>query len=108
MPHSALRGYVMGDRGADHTEVPTADEMRALGARVATQLRAGDLVVLAGGLGAGKTTFVQGLARGLGVPPDRHVASPTFALVNEHPGRVPLVHADLSGWAPAPRSNFQC
>jgi tRNA threonylcarbamoyladenosine biosynthesis protein TsaE len=38
---------------------------------------------------------VQGLARGLGVPPERHVASPTFALVNEHPGRVPLVHADL-------------
>ena len=38
---------------------------------------------------------MQGLARGLEVPPDRHVASPTFALVNEHPGRVPLVHADL-------------
>ena len=38
---------------------------------------------------------MQGLARGLGVPADRHVASPTFALINEHPGRVPLVHADL-------------
>src|SRR5204862_5825626 len=46
-------------------------------------------------LGAVKPTFVQGLARGAGVPADRHVASPTFALVNEHPGRVPLVHADL-------------
>jgi tRNA threonylcarbamoyladenosine biosynthesis protein TsaE len=53
------------------------------------------VLALTGPLGAGKTTFVQGLARGLGVPPERHVASPTFALVNEHPGRVPLVHADL-------------
>ena len=53
------------------------------------------MLALVGPLGAGKTTFVQGLARGLDVPPDRHVASPTFALVNEHPGRVPLVHADL-------------
>ena len=53
------------------------------------------MLALVGPLGAGKTTFVQGVARGLGVPPDRHVASPTFALVNEHPGRVPLVHADL-------------
>src|SRR6202000_2507188 len=52
-------------------------------------------LALIGPLGAGRTTFVQGLARGLGVPADRHVASPTFALVNEHPGRVPLVHADL-------------
>src|SRR5438094_844590 len=59
------------------------------------RLPAGDVLALVGPLGAGKTTFVQGLARGLGVPPDRHVASPTFALVNEHPGRVPLVHADL-------------
>ena len=53
------------------------------------------MVALIGPLGAGKTTFVQGVARGLEVPPERHVASPTFALVNEHPGRVPLVHADL-------------
>ena len=55
----------------------------------------GDVLALVGPLGAGKTTFVQGLARGVGVPAERHVASPTFALVNEHPGRVALVHADL-------------
>lgn len=69
--------------------------MQALGERLGRALVIGDAVGLSGPLGSGKTTFVQGLARGLEVPPDRHVASPTFALVTEHPGRVPLVHADL-------------
>ena len=73
----------------------TAEAMQALGERLGRALRAGDVLSLVGPLGAGKTTFVQGLARGAGVPPERHVASPTFALVNEHPGRVALVHADL-------------
>jgi tRNA threonylcarbamoyladenosine biosynthesis protein TsaE len=73
----------------------TAEAMQALAERLGRALRAGDVIALVGPLGAGKTTFVQGLARGTGVPPDRHVASPTFALVNEHPGRVALVHADL-------------
>lgn len=70
-------------------------EMQAAGERLGRALQTGDAVALMGPLGAGKTTFVQGVARGTGVPADRHVASPTFALVNEHPGRVPLVHADL-------------
>ena len=73
----------------------SAPAMQALGERLGRALHAGDVVALVGPLGAGKTTFVQGLARGAGVPGDRHVASPTFALVNEHPGRVALVHADL-------------
>jgi len=73
----------------------TAAETQAIAERLGRLLAPGDVLALVGGLGAGKTTFVQGLARGLDVPPDRHVASPTFALVNEHPGRVPLVHADL-------------
>ena len=73
----------------------TAAELQAIGERLGRALAAGDVLALIGPLGAGKTTFVQGVARGLEVPPDRHVASPTFALVNEHPGRVPLVHADL-------------
>jgi tRNA threonylcarbamoyladenosine biosynthesis protein TsaE len=68
---------------------------QAIGERLGRLLAAGDVLGLLGPLGAGKTTFVQGLARGLDVPRERHVASPTFALVNEHPGRVPLVHADL-------------
>ena len=72
-----------------------AADTQAIAERLGRLLAAGDVLALIGPLGAGKTTFVQGLARGVGVPPERHVASPTFALVNEHPGRVPLVHADL-------------
>jgi tRNA threonylcarbamoyladenosine biosynthesis protein TsaE len=73
----------------------TAAELQALGERLGRALAVGDVLALVGPLGAGKTTFVQGVARGVEVPPERHVASPTFALVNQHPGRVPLVHADL-------------
>jgi tRNA threonylcarbamoyladenosine biosynthesis protein TsaE len=78
-------------------EIATASpvETRRAGARLGSVLDAGDVVLLDGELGAGKTCFVQGLARGLGVPRERRVASPTFTLVNEHPGRVPLFHIDL-------------
>lgn len=72
-----------------------ADEMRSLGKRLGQAMRAGDVVALTGPLGSGKTTFAQGLAEGLGVPADRHVASPSFALVNQHPGRTPFVHVDF-------------
>jgi tRNA threonylcarbamoyladenosine biosynthesis protein TsaE len=73
--------------------VPTADDMRTLGARVADLLQPGDLVVLSGGLGAGKTTLVQGIGAGLGV--GTPVVSPTFVIARVHrDGRVPLVHVD--------------
>ncbi len=75
--------------------VSTPEDMKRLGAALGRALCAGDVLALVGPLGAGKTTFAQGLAQGLDVPADRHVASPSFALVNEHPGRVPFVHADL-------------
>ncbi|QJA06462.1 tRNA (adenosine(37)-N6)-threonylcarbamoyltransferase complex ATPase subunit type 1 TsaE [Thermosulfurimonas marina] len=71
------------------------EETRALAEALAQRLSAGDLVALIGDLGSGKTTFVQGLARGLGVPPEIYVTSPSFTLVNEYPGRVPLFHVDL-------------
>ena len=72
----------------------TADETRDLGAALAPCLRPHDVVVLTGELGAGKTTLVQGIARGLGA--SEHVASPTFTLVREYTsGRVPLAHVDL-------------
>lgn len=72
------------------------EETRALAARLGAQLEAGDTLCLVGDLGAGKTTFTQGLALGLGLPPDEPVNSPTFTLVSEHPGgRVPLYHFDV-------------
>ena len=55
----------------------------------------GDVLALCGPLAAGKTTLAQGLARGLGVPPDHRVRSPTFALCNEYQGRSLVIHADL-------------
>lgn len=73
----------------------TAEDTQALAVALGRAMRAGDVVALVGPLGSGKTTFAQGVAEGLEVPRDRHVASPTFALVNEHPGRVPFVHADF-------------
>ncbi len=76
-------------------DVRSAEEMKAWGRRLGAALRAGDVLALVGPLGSGKTTLAQGLAIGLEVPADRHVASPTFALVNEHPGRVPFIHVDF-------------
>lgn len=78
-------------------ELPTTADTEAFGERLAARLRAGDLVVLSGPLGAGKTALVRGLARGLGVAGP--VTSPTFVIAREHqplPGRagVPLVHVD--------------
>ncbi len=69
------------------------DDTRALAAVVALLLDEGDVVALAGELGAGKTCFVQGLARGLGV--EARVTSPTFVLVRVYQGRVLLVHCDV-------------
>jgi tRNA threonylcarbamoyladenosine biosynthesis protein TsaE len=73
----------------------SAAETRRLAARLGRAARAGDVLALVGGLGAGKTCFVQGLALGLGVPREEHVASPTFNIVLEHRGRLPLHHVDL-------------
>jgi tRNA threonylcarbamoyladenosine biosynthesis protein TsaE len=76
-------------------QVPTAARMRDLGRRLAALLRPGDLVVLVGPLGAGKTTFVQGIGEGLDVRGP--VTSPTFVIAREHPATgagPPLVHVD--------------
>lgn len=68
-------------------------ETEALGEALAARLTAGTVVAFTGDLGAGKTAFTRGLARGLGVP-DR-VTSPTFTIVNEYGGRLPLFHFDM-------------
>lgn len=72
----------------------TPNDTEALGGRVASSLRPGDIVVLAGGLGAGKTLFAKGLATGLGV--EEPVVSPSFVLVREYrSGFMPMIHADV-------------
>lgn len=71
----------------------SAAETETAAERLAGRLEAGDVLLLEGPLGSGKTTFVRGLARGLGVA--GRVASPTFQLVRVYPGRPSLVHADL-------------
>jgi tRNA threonylcarbamoyladenosine biosynthesis protein TsaE len=74
-------------------------ETSAAGERLAGRLRAGDVLLLHGDLGAGKTAFVRGLARGLGAAPD-DVTSPTFTLMQEYRGRLTLVHVDLYRLSP--------
>lgn len=76
-------------------EISTAQAMEELGARIGQDLVAGDVLVLTGPLGAGKTTLVRGIAEGLGVRGP--VQSPTFVIARTHPslvGSAPLVHAD--------------
>ena len=73
-----------------------ADGMRALGVALGRASQAGDVFGLIGDLGAGKTLFMQGLAEGLGVPPELAVTSPTFTLVHVYEGgRATLFHVDL-------------
>ena len=78
--------------------LPTVDDTHTFGRRLATVLRPGDLVLLTGPLGAGKTALVQGLGAGLGVAGD--ITSPTFVIARVHRpdpargGAIPLVHAD--------------
>jgi tRNA threonylcarbamoyladenosine biosynthesis protein TsaE len=70
----------------------SAEDTRELGTALAAVVGPGDVVLLAGDLGSGKTTFAQGLARGLGV--DEQVTSPTFVLMRSYTGRVELFHVD--------------
>ena len=76
-----------------HVVTASVEETRDLAAAVAGLARAGDVVVLAGDLGAGKTAFVQGFGRGLGVT--ERITSPTFTLVHVYEGRLPVHHLDV-------------
>ncbi|MCE5277620.1 MAG: tRNA (adenosine(37)-N6)-threonylcarbamoyltransferase complex ATPase subunit type 1 TsaE [Planctomycetaceae bacterium] len=79
-------------------EVFTTDSVeatQALGAELAARFTKGDCVALIGPLGAGKTALVRGLAAGLGVADTRVVCSPTYVIVHEYSGRLPVYHLDL-------------
>jgi tRNA threonylcarbamoyladenosine biosynthesis protein TsaE len=71
----------------------TAEDTRAVGEALAQVLRPRDAVLLSGELGAGKTTFVQGVARGLGI--EDQIVSPTFTLIKEYSGRLDVAHVDV-------------
>lgn len=90
-----MSGSSMSGQSASERELATADETRALGKELAGSLRAGDVVVLIGPMGAGKTTFTRGVAEGLGV--QGRVQSPSFVIVHAHPaadGGLALAHVD--------------
>jgi tRNA threonylcarbamoyladenosine biosynthesis protein TsaE len=72
-------------------EVNSLAEMHKLGVRVGEQLRAGDLILLSGPLGAGKTALTQGIGQSLGI---ENITSPTFVISRIHPGKILLVHVD--------------
>ena len=72
-------------------EVNNLAEMHKLGARIGKELAAGDLLLLSGPLGAGKTALTQGIGLALGI---ENVTSPTFVISRIHPGKIPLVHVD--------------
>ena len=76
------------------TLTASVTETEEIARALAASMRGGEVVLLSGELGAGKTAFVRGLARGLGVDPEE-VASPTFVLLTSYPGRLRLHHADL-------------
>ena len=73
----------------------SAEQTRRLARKIGEHLDSGSVLALTGDLGSGKTCFVQGLARGLQVPEECPITSPTFTLINEYPGRLPLAHIDL-------------
>ena len=75
------------------TETGSSDETEALGAQLARRLAPGDVVLVSGELGAGKTTFVRGACRALGV--QSPVTSPTFTIARRYDGEVPISHLDL-------------
>lgn len=74
-----------------HTATPESTER--LGEYIGSRLRKGDVLALQGTLAAGKTTLTKGIARGLGI--DENVTSPTFTLISEYRGRLPLYHMDV-------------
>ncbi len=75
------------------TESP--EDTQSLGEELGRRLKAGDVVALIGDLGTGKTCLTQGIARGVGIAPNEVVSSPSYILINEYDGKIPIYHIDL-------------
>ena len=73
----------------------SAEETQNIGRIIGEGLSSGDVVALTGELGSGKTCITRGIARGIGVPEEYRITSPTFTLINEYPGRTTLYHVDV-------------
>ena len=73
----------------------SGQETKNLGEKLGSLITTAMSISLTGELGAGKTTFVQGMAKGLNVPDNYYITSPTYTIINEYPGRVALCHMDL-------------
>lgn len=73
----------------------SAEETMLIAEKLAKKLKPGDMIALSGDLGSGKTTFTKGIGKGLGVKDPRHINSPTFVLIKEYKGNIPLYHLDL-------------
>ena len=71
------------------------EETRNLGKNIGQNLIAGDVILLFGNLGAGKTALTKGLAIGLNIKPDNFVNSPTFTIINQYSAKIPIYHVDL-------------
>lgn len=76
-------------------ETDGPDQTRSEGEKLGRMLNSGDIVLIDGELGSGKTTFTQGIARGLGVNESTPVRSPTFTIMHQYAGRLPVRHVDL-------------
>ena len=84
--------------------VKSVDAMRELGMKLASHLHAGDIVVLRGNLGAGKTALTQGIGKYLGI---EDVTSPTFVIARSHKGAIPLIHVDAYRLLDAGNQSFE-
>lgn len=76
-------------------DLPTLEHTVRLGGRLGALALPGDIITLAGPLGAGKTALAQAIGRGVGVSESYYITSPTFSLLHEYPGRIPYYHMDL-------------
>ena len=78
-----------------HIMSESLKETQSLGEKIGKNLGSKLVIGLSGALGSGKTSFAQGLARGLDVPENYYITSPTYSVIHEYPGRIPLFHIDL-------------